>query len=533
VRAAAQTSTSTLLEMPLIGRPVIRPVMRTLAESLPDFGAMARRNRRLAQLEEEMENAGNYAAWRGAAIAWDTEAGLDEWKTTDASPLYDYKLIQRRLAQILGAREGGYVRRLMFLLQEGLHGNLGNLSNPLLYECTRFGTKRLVERYLDEVCESLEFLCEVDSPEITPGEKREFFESTRQSFGQSCLMLSGGAALGIYHLGVVKSLWENGLLPQVISGSSAGSIVAALLGTHNDAQLRELMEAGEGILELIRYNRPPRPWLFDVDHFNRVLRTRVPEMSFQEGWKHSGREINITVCSEDRHADDRLLNHRTSPNVVIPSAVRASCAAPFLMPPSELTAKTINGETIPYIRGRRFLDGSIGDDLPIRRLTRLYGVNHSIVSMVNPLVLPFASRRSQHGSDAGALTRRYVTRLLKETASFSLEMVQRVLPSENLNYAIDKVRAVMAQEYRGDITLVPPRRLIHVYNLLRNHSREEEREFVRIGMRLTWPDLEMIKNTTAISRTFRSCVARLRTRSRDDRQRPRGTRRRRAAGGRS
>ena len=37
-------------------------------------------------------------------------------------------------------------------------------------------------------------------------------------------------------------------------------------------------------------------------------------------------------------------------------------------------------------------------------------------------------------------------------------------------------------------------------------------DFVRIGMRLTWPDLEMIKNTTAISRTFRSCVERLRKR---------------------
>ena len=140
VRAAARSSTTTLLEMPLSGRPVIRPVVRTLVESLPDFGVMARRNRRLAQLGRDMEGATTYAAWREAALAWDTEAGLEEWKLDDASPLYDYKLIQRRLAQILGAREGGYLRRLMFLLQEGLHGNLGNLSNPLLYQCTRFGT---------------------------------------------------------------------------------------------------------------------------------------------------------------------------------------------------------------------------------------------------------------------------------------------------------------------------------------------------------------------------------------------------------
>jgi predicted acylesterase/phospholipase RssA len=495
--------------MPLSGRPVIRPVVRTLVESLPDFGAMGRRNRRLAQLERDMEAAATYAAWREAALAWDKEAGLEEWKLDDASPLYDYKLIQRRLAQILGAREGGYVRRLMFLLQEGLHGNLGNLSNPLLYQCTRFGTKRLIERYLDEVCESLEFLAEIDTPEVTAQEKREFFEFTSQTFGQSCLMLSGGAALGIYHLGVVKSLWENGLLPHVISGSSAGSIVAAVLGTHDDDQLRAFLDQKEGLIELIRYNKPPRPWLFDVEHFNRVLRERVPGMSFQEAFRHSGRAVNITVSSEDRHSEDRLLNHRTSPNVVINSAVRASCAAPFLMPPAELYAKTINGEVIPYLKGRQFLDGSLGDDLPIRRLTRLYGVNHSIVSMVNPLVLPFASRRGAPGADIPAVTRQYVTRVAKETLSFSLGMVQRVAPGENLKFAIDKVRAVMTQEYRGDITLVPPRRFVHVVNMLRNHSPAEEREFVGIGARMTWPHLEMIKNTTAISRTFRYCIGRL------------------------
>jgi TAG lipase / steryl ester hydrolase / phospholipase A2 / LPA acyltransferase len=83
------------------------------------------------------------------------------------------------------------------------------------------------------------------------------------------------------------------------------------------------------------------------------------------------------------------------------------------------------------------------------------------------------------------------------------------VPSANLNFAIDKLQAVMMQEYRGDITLIPPRRLIHLLNLVRNHSPAEEREFVSIGMRLTWPYLEMIKNTTAISRTFRVCIDRL------------------------
>jgi len=484
-------------------------VPQARAGLLPDFGAMARRNKRLRQLQSDMDGAATYAAWREAAMAWDAASGLDAWKREDASPFYDYPLIQRRLAQILAAREGGYVRRLMFVLQEGLHGNLGNISNPLLYRYCRFGTKRLIERYLDEVCESLVFLADTGARHVPPAELREFFESTSQTFGQSCLMLSGGAALGIYHFGVVKSLWENGLLPHVISGSSAGSIVAAMLATHDDRELDELLQAREGLVELIRWNDPPVPYLFNVPHFEGELARRVHDMSFREAWQHSGRAVNIPVSAEGRHAEGRLLNHCTSPNVLVRSAVRASCAAPFLMPPVELLARTMGGETIPWLKGTRFLDGSIGDDLPIRRLTRLYGVNHSIVSLVNPLVLPFVSREVQRSDAIGAVAGRTLVRLVKESANLSLEALQRGVPSANASLAIQKVQSVMMQDYRGDITLVPPRRLAHLFRMLRNHSPAEEREFVDIGMRITWPWLEMIKNTTAISRTFRSCILRL------------------------
>jgi len=45
------------------------------------------------------------------------------------------------------------------------------------------------------------------------------------------LCLSGGATLGLYHLGVIKALFERDLLPRVISGSSVGSIIASLVAT--------------------------------------------------------------------------------------------------------------------------------------------------------------------------------------------------------------------------------------------------------------------------------------------------------------
>jgi hypothetical protein len=52
-----------------------------------------------------------------------------------------------------------------------------------------------------------------------------FFNETRHSYGRTALLLSGGAALGIYHVGVVKTLMENRLMPRVLGGASAGSII--------------------------------------------------------------------------------------------------------------------------------------------------------------------------------------------------------------------------------------------------------------------------------------------------------------------
>jgi predicted acylesterase/phospholipase RssA len=38
--------------------------------------------------------------------------------------------------------------------------------------------------------------------------------------------------MGFYHVGVVKALLTEGLLPRVISGASAGSLMAAMIGTY-------------------------------------------------------------------------------------------------------------------------------------------------------------------------------------------------------------------------------------------------------------------------------------------------------------
>lgn len=43
------------------------------------------------------------------------------------------------------------------------------------------------------------------------------------------LVLSGGGARGFAHIGVVQAMYEAGLRPDIISGTSAGSIVGAMI----------------------------------------------------------------------------------------------------------------------------------------------------------------------------------------------------------------------------------------------------------------------------------------------------------------
>ena len=43
----------------------------------------------------------------------------------------------------------------------------------------------------------------------------------RDSLGESCLFLSGGGMLGMYHLGTVRRLLEEGVLPKQLCGTSA------------------------------------------------------------------------------------------------------------------------------------------------------------------------------------------------------------------------------------------------------------------------------------------------------------------------
>ena len=460
---------------------------------------------KLDKIQQQINSAENYVQYRHACEAYDEAAGSEKWKLNDKSTEYDYKLVQKRLKRIKEARLRQDVQGLMSILHEGIHGNMGNIANPSLYQQTKTGTKVLIEQFLNELFQSLGDIFNAPNEKISFYQKLSFFEQTSHAYGQSCLMLSGGAGLGFFHCGVVRALLNANLLPNVISGASAGSIITAMIGTRDDEELKTLLNAKS----IHRYFKNWGQWkgfgassLLDSTNIENSLIELFDLTTFEQAWAKTGREINITVSPADLHQDARMLNNKTSPNAIITQAVRASCAIPYLFEPIQLKALDASGEVVPYVPNRKFADGSIMADLPFQRLSRLYSVNHSIVSQTNPLAVPFLSRNRESSSGLISLTSRHIAALVKQSSIFACDVMEDIIPTNTGKLGILKVKSIIEQQYVGDINILPPRSMQNLQHLLSNPSIKSIDTLIKSAERATWPQLEMIKNTTYISRAF-------------------------------
>ena len=52
------------------------------------------------------------------------------------------------------------------------------------------------------------------------------------------VVMSGGGAKGLYHIGVLEALEQNGVPVDYVAGTSMGSIIAAMYADAGDRQLR-------------------------------------------------------------------------------------------------------------------------------------------------------------------------------------------------------------------------------------------------------------------------------------------------------
>ena len=494
------------------------------------------------QARKVLGSAATYDEWRNAAETLDRAAGAEQWASDPVSPHYDHATLTARLRKLKQIRisvtrarsqaeRGRALERMTHTLRSGLHRNLAGLGNPTLYEHTFCGTKGLIEDYVDEVLNQLLFLAKQDTrPALSPAEKLLFFRETRHAFGRTALMLSGGGSLAFFHIGVIRALLDAGVLPRVISGSSGGAVVAAFAGTKTDAELRTMLTVdAEGNLPAVQL-QPfetlstgsvrrkltrlfTKGVLYDIRVLGRFLRANIGDLTFLEAYRKTHRILNITVTSSGAVTNGgdeagHLLNYLTAPNVIIWTAVLASCSIPFVFEPVELWTKTSSGQCRPYHMTRtQWIDGSLGGDLPAQRLGELFNVNHTIVSQINPWAAPFIPASDVPVGDmpwsaTGLLHRTYYA--VGASVRFAAQLAGGlgILPS-----VVSRALRLVWQQYTGDITIVPtqltPWELSYV---LRNPSQSFLGLALARGQLRTWPKMSLILSRCAVEQALERCV---------------------------
>ena len=138
-------------------------------------GMPVKHGRKLKKLQRLMDKSTDYPQWCEAAQEHDELTGKKRWRDVDQTTEYDYVQIRLRLDKLRSLRARHDYHGLLFSLNEGIHGNMGGMGRSALYQHANFGTKRLIEQYIDEIDDSLRFLAELDSSEIDPQEKLDFF----------------------------------------------------------------------------------------------------------------------------------------------------------------------------------------------------------------------------------------------------------------------------------------------------------------------------------------------------------------------
>lgn len=462
------------------------------------------RNPALKQLELELSRAESYTTWLELAASHDKLTGADLWRSRDKSRLYDHTSIALRLKKLRRLRKKQDDHGLLFALNEGIHGNMAGMGQAKLYQRAKCGTKVLIEEYIREICNALDYLSPRDFEGVPWADRVEFFQRASHCYGRSALMLSGGGTLGYFHFGVLKSLIEQRLCPTVISGASAGAFVAAVVGTRTDEEYLRLFEE-HYLARALTENREKINFGFgksdkvDMRVIKQEMARLVPDMTFLEAFEATGRSINIAISPSEPRQNSRLLNHIASPNVTIRSAVLASSALPGVFPSVQLEARNVHGKVQPYLPSRRWIDGSFSQDLPAKRLARLYGVNHFIVSQVMPGLGRDPSLRPgirKIASDASVAATKEVVRGL-------LGLIQRYIAvGPKLGVAMNTLNALIDQRYTADINIFPDYGVASLKSLLKLLSMEEMKVLIAAGERATWPRIPVISATTSIGRTL-------------------------------
>ncbi len=186
-----------------------------------------------------------------------------------------------------------------------------------------------------------------------------FFDIHRDEKYNTGLVLSGGAARGFAHAGVLKAMEDKDIHADIVSGVSAGSIVGSFYCDGYTAE--EILEifVRNKVFELVKL-KFWKQGLLSISGLKKVLKNNLRTKRIEDLKK----PLIITATN----IEEGVTTYFTEGNLV--ETVLASCSIPILFIPT-----IINGVT--------YVDGGVTNNFPLEplesRCRQLIGVN------VNPI----------------------------------------------------------------------------------------------------------------------------------------------------
>ena len=158
------------------------------------------------------------------------------------------------------------------------------------------------------------------------------------------LALGGGAARGFAHIGVIQVLEEAGIKPAVVTGTSAGSLVAAIYASGKTGAQMQLVaetmeEAAIADWTLPLFSRGMLRGEALARYVNTQVRARLIE----------DMPLPLGIVATDLNSGQSVVFQRGDTG----TAVRASSAVPAVFQPVQIS-------------GREYVDGGLASPVPVR-----------------------------------------------------------------------------------------------------------------------------------------------------------------------
>jgi len=173
------------------------------------------------------------------------------------------------------------------------------------------------------------------------------------------LVLSGGGTRGFAHLGVIAALHEKGIIPDVISGTSAGAIAGAFIASGKTPnEIRDILKRDS----FFKYTKLqlPKDGLLKLDGLKELFQNEIGVKNLEE--------LNIPLFVTLSNLNTGAVEYHNTG--ILDKKVLASSSIPILFAPV-------------HINGNMYVDGGLLDNIPIEPIK--HDCEQIIVSNISPI----------------------------------------------------------------------------------------------------------------------------------------------------